>query len=151
MEELMPPKNIGMVGFFIGFATGSVVSLLYAPQSGKEFRTNLKRDFSGFLKKAEEIKSELINKAKSIASDISKKSEKFVETSKKLAEGRYSGSVETLEKEFVSVKHAINAAVNDYKRSSDFRRSLNREFDDLFIDFENEVLPKFVGMGKRER
>jgi gas vesicle protein len=151
MEELMPSKNFGMVGFLIGFATGSVVSLLYAPKSGSEFRTNLRKDFPEFLKKAEEIRGKLIIRAKSIASDISEKSEKFVETSKKLAEGRYSGAVDAFEKELFSIKHAINSAVNNYKISSELRRSTSREVDDLFIDFENEVLPKFVGMRKRKR
>ena len=147
----MPSKNFGMVGFLIGLAAGSVVSLLYAPKSGREFRTDLKKDFPGFLKKAEDIKAKLIDKAKSIASDISKKSEKFVETSKKLVEGKYPGTVETLEKEFASMKYAINTAVSNYKRSTDFRRITDKEIDDLFIDFENEVLPKFIGMGKRKR
>jgi len=147
----MPSKNFGMVGFLIGLATGSVVSLLYAPKSGREFRTDLKKDWPGFLKKAEDIKGKLINKAKSVATDISERSEKFVEASRKMAEGRYAGTVETLEKEFVSMKHAINTAVSNYKRSSEFRKSTSREVDDLFIDFENEVLPKFVGMGKRKR
>jgi gas vesicle protein len=152
MEELMPPKNIGVVGFFIGFATGSLVSLLYAPKSGKEFRTNLmKRNIPEFLKKAEAIKSDLVNKAKSIAFDISERSERLVESSKKIAEGKYSGTVETLEKEYNFMKNAIDTAINSYKRNRNVRRLTEREVDDLFIDFEDEVLPKFVRMGKRGR
>lgn len=148
----MPSKNSGMVGFLIGFATGSVVSLLYAPKSGREFRTILmKKDIPEFLKKAEGIKNKLVNRAKFIASDISEKSEQFVESSKKLAEGKYSGTIETLEREFRGMKHAIDTAVNNYKKSRSFRKSIDQEVDDLFIDFEDEILPKFVGMGKRRR
>ena len=147
----MPAKKFGMVGFLIGLATGSVVSLLYAPQSGREFRSNLRKDFPGFLKKAEDIKGSLISKAKSIASDISERSEKFVETAKKVADGRYAGTVETIENELYSLKHAVNEAVSNYKKNSDFGKPTNQQVDDLFIDFEDEILPKFVGMGRRDR
>jgi len=137
----MPAKNFGLVGFLIGLATGSVVSLLYAPQSGREFRSNLRKDFPGSL----------ISKAKSIASDISERSEKFVETAKKIADGRYAGTVETIENELYSLKHAVNEAMNNYKKNSDFGKPTNQQVDDLFIDFEDEILPKFVGMGRRDR
>ncbi len=147
----MPGKKFSLVGFLIGFATGSVVSLLYTPQSGSQFRTNLKRDFPGFLKKAEEIKETLIGKAKSIASDISGRSEKFVSATKDIAEGRYSGTVETVEKELDSVKQAVNAAVSNYKQHTFFSRSTNQQVDDLFIDFEDEILPKFVSFRKRPK
>ena len=147
----MPGKKFSLVGFLIGFATGSVVSLLYTPQSGSQFRTNLKRDFPGFLKKAEEIKETLIGKAKSIASDISGRSEKFVSATKDIAEGRYAGTVETVEKELDSVKQAVNAAVSNYKQHTFFSRSTNQQVDDLFIDFEDEILPKFVSFRKRPK
>ena len=146
----MPGKNYSLVGFLIGFATGSVVSLLYAPQSGSQFRTNLRRDFPGFLKKADDIKQTLIGKAKSIASEISGRSDKLVKTTKEVAEGKYSGTVETVEKEFNSIKYAVDAAVNDYKQSTFFSKSsTNQQVDDLFIDFEDEILPKFVSFRKR--
>jgi gas vesicle protein len=152
MEELMPGKKFRLVGFLIGFATGSVMSLLYTPQSGTQFRTNLRRDFPGFLKKAEGIKETLIGKAKSIASDISGRSEKFVKTTKDVAEGKYTGTVETVEKELHNLKHAVDAAVNKYEENSFFSKSTtNRQVDDLFIDFEDEVLPKFVSFKKRPK
>jgi gas vesicle protein len=147
----MPGKNFGLVGFLIGFATGSVMSLLYAPQSGSQFRTNLRKDFPGFLKKAEEIKETLIGKARSIASDISGRSEKFINTTKDIAEGKYTGTVETVEKELSSLKYAVDAAVNNYKESTFFSKSTNQQVDDLFIDFEDEILPKFVSFRKRPK
>ena len=145
----MPRKKFGFVGFLIGFATGSAVSLLCAPRSGNQFRTNLRRDFPGFLKKAEEIKEILIGKAKSIASDISGRSEKFVKATKNIADGKYSGTAETVEKELSSLKHAVDAAVNNYKQNTFFSKSTtNQQVDDLFIDFEDEILPKFVSFRK---
>lgn len=145
----MHRKNLGLVGFLIGLATGSVVSLLYAPKSGREFRSHLRKDFPGLLKKAEEIKGVLIGKARSIASDISGRSEKFVVATKKIAEGKYAGTVETVEKELDSVKLAVIAAVNNYKQSNFFIKPTNQQVDDLFIDFEDEILPKFVNFRKR--
>jgi gas vesicle protein len=148
----MPGKNFGLVGFLIGFATGSVVSLLCAPQSGSQFRSNIRKDFPGFLKKAEKIKETIIGKAKSIASDISGRSEKFVKATKDVAEGKYSGTVETVEKELNSLKHAVDVAVNNYKQSTFFSKSTtNQQVDDLFIDFEDEILPKFVSFRKRPK
>jgi gas vesicle protein len=148
----MPGKKFNLVGFLIGFATGSVVSLLCAPQSGSQFRSNIRRDFPGFLKKAEEIKETIIGKAKSIASDISGRSEKFVKSTKDIADGKYSGTVETVEKELNSIKHAVDTAVNNYKQSTFFSKSTtNQQVDDLFIDFEDEILPKFVSFRKRPK
>ncbi len=134
-------KKFGWIEFLTGFTAGSVISLIFT-------RKNLRNDFSYLQRKAEEIKNQLLGKAKSISSDLVDRSQRFIESSKKFADGKYSGSIESLEKEYYSLRFAINSAIDNYRRSS---RVSQPEMDDLFIDFDDETLPKFVGMGKRKR
>jgi len=137
-------KKFGWIEFLTGFAAGSVVSILFT-------RKDLKNDFTNLQKKAEEIKNQLFSKAKNISSDLTEKSQRFIESSKKFAEGKYAGTIESLEKEYYSIKHAINTAIDNYRRNSKIITAAQSEEDDLFIDFDDETLPKFVGMGRRKR
>lgn len=143
-------KNYGLIGFFVGLTAGSIIGLLSAPKSGRELRTDLKNELSGFLKKAENRKNQLINKAKNVASDITLQGEKLISSAKNFANGKYKAPIETIESEFNSLKHAVNTAVRTYKESSD-KKSTQQEVDDLFIDFDDETLPKFLGMKRRSR
>lgn len=136
-------KKFGWIEFFTGLAAGSLVSVILS-------RKDIKGDVVNFQKKAEEIRKQLINKARNISSELIERSLKFVESSKKFAEGKYSGTMESLEKEYYSIKFAINTAIDNYRRSSKIDSS-NGENDELFIDFDDEKLPKFVGMGRRKR
>jgi predicted nucleic acid-binding Zn-ribbon protein len=137
-------KKFGWIEFLTGFAAGSVVSILFT-------RKELKNDFAKLQRKAEEIKNQLINKAKSISSDLTERSQRFIESSKKFADGKYAGTIESLGKEYYSIKYAINTAIDNYSRSSRKITAAQSEEDDLFINFEDETLPKFVGMGRRKR
>jgi gas vesicle protein len=143
-------KKFGWTGFLTGFALGSAVSILFTTKGGKEFRKGFKDDFWDILKKGDEIKNLLLKKAKNIASDLIERSQKFIEASKKFSEGRYAGTIESLENEYYSIKYAINSALDNYKRNSR-ADSLCMEDDDLFIDFEDETLPKFIGIRRRRR
>jgi predicted nucleic acid-binding Zn-ribbon protein len=137
-------KKFGWIEFLTGLAAGSIISILFT-------RKDLKGDLTNLQRKAEEIKNRLISKAKSISTDLTERSQRFIESSKKFAEGKYAGTIESLEKEYFSIKHAINTAIDNYKRSSRKITSSQSEGDDLFIDFDDETLPKFVGMGRRRK
>jgi len=143
-------KKIGWTGFLTGFALGSVVSILLTTKGGKELKTELKDDFWDILKKGDEIKNLLLKKAKDFKSDLIDRSQKFIDSSKKFADGRYAGTIESLENEYYSIKYAINSALDNYKKNPR-TNSLYLEDDDLSIDFEDETLPKFVGMRKQRR
>ena len=139
-------KKFGWVEFLAGFATGSVISVLVATKK----ETSVKEDFTDILKKSEEIKNLLLKKAKDIASEVTERSHRFIESAKKYSDGRYAGTIESLENEYYVLKYAINTAVDNYKRKAR-HISYQESGDDLFIDFEDETVPKFVGMGKRKR
>ena len=136
-------KKFGWVEFLTGFVAGSVVSILLT-------RKDLKNDFANIQRKAEEIKNHLITKAKNISSDLTERSQRFIEAAKNFAEGKYAGTIESLEKEYFSIRYAINSAIDNYKRGVQ-KNNFNAEDDELFIDFEDERLPKFIGMGRKKR
>ncbi len=137
-------KKFGWVEFITGFAAGSIATILFS-------RKDLKKDIALLQSKAESITNQLISKAKKISSDLNVRSLDFIESTKKFAEGKYSGTIESLEKEYYSLKYAINSAIDNYRRSSKIIAGQNNDHDDLYIDFEDEKLPKFVGMGRRKR
>ena len=74
-------KKFGWIEFLTGFAAGSIVSLLLT-------RKDLKNDFINIQRKAGEIKNQLIAKAKNISSDLTERSQKFIEAAKNFAEGK---------------------------------------------------------------
>ena len=137
-------KKFGWIEFITGFAAGSIVSILLT-------RKDLKSDMAVLQRKAEGIKNQLLGKAKHISSDLTERSRRFIESSKKFAEGKYPGTIESLEKEYYSLKYAVNTAIDNYRRSSKIITAPQNEEDDLHIDFDDERLPKFIGMGRRKR
>ena len=108
---MVSDKKFGWIEFITGFAAGSIVSILLT-------RKDLKSDVTAVQRKAEEIKNQLIGKAKHISYDLSERSHRFVESCKKFAEGKYSGTFEALEKEYYSIKYAVNTAIDNYRRNS---------------------------------
>jgi hypothetical protein len=136
-------RKFGWTEFLTGLAAGSIISILLT-------RKDLKSDFTYIQRKAEEIKKQLINKAKSISTDLTERSRKFIESSKSFAEGKYSGTIGSLEKEYHSIRYALNTALDNYRTTSKIITA-PRNNDDLHIDFEDETLPKFVGMGRRKK
>jgi len=137
-------KKFGWIEFLAGFTAGSVASIIFT-------RKDLKNDFTNLQRKAEEIKNQLFSKAKGISSKLVERSQKLIESLKKFADGKYSGTIESLEKEYYSIRLAINTALDNYRESSKKIIATHPRGDDLFIDFDDETLPKFVGMGRRKR
>ena len=143
-------RKFSVVGFLIGAAAGSIIALMYAPKSGKELRGDIKNGTSDLLKKAAKRRDEIISKAKAVANTLNETGERLISTTKKFAEGKFPGTVEAVEKEISNLKYAINSAVVMYRRGASVEKPVEEEVDDLFIDFEHEVFPKFEGMGRRK-
>ena len=143
-------NKFSVIGFLIGAAAGSAIALLYAPKNGKELRGDIKNETSQLLKKAAKRRDEIIIKAKSVANTLNEKGERLISIAKKFAEGKFPGTVETIEKEISNLRYAINSAIVTYRKGVSVERPVEEEVDDLFIGFEYEVLPKFEGMGRRK-
>lgn len=154
----MENKNTSKVAaaFLLGAVVGGVIALLYAPQSGKETREDISDEINNYIKKAGETKNKLIDKAKNFSNDMISHTEKVYSDVRNFKEGKYSGTAEKIEKEISRLRSAIKAAVDSYKDTKKVRRIFPDEDKYYFTDFgdylfqdEEDSLPKFEGMKKR--
>ena len=76
-------------GFFIGSALGAIAGLLFAPKSGKELRSDIKKKGSEVLEEAKGLYSEAQLKAKAILDEAQRRAEELKkEANLQLAEAR---------------------------------------------------------------
>ncbi|MDP4116236.1 MAG: YtxH domain-containing protein [Bacteroidota bacterium] len=122
-------------GFLAGGALGAILALLYAPKSGKEFRSDIKVKSDELLTEAEKQLEIAKEKAKVLINDGKKKSEEIVgsakEKSNKIlqdAEKLYenvldkttkvvSTGKEKIELETERIKTSVKAGVDAYQES----------------------------------
>jgi len=67
-----------LIGIFTGAAVGSIIALLYAPQSGKKLRRDIKTKSEDFIDDADKYISSTKKKASHFINDVKKKSELLV-------------------------------------------------------------------------
>lgn len=143
--------------FLLGAVVGGVIALLYAPRSGKETRKDISDEVNHYLKKAADVKSNVIAKAKKLSDDMIGHSEKVYSDIHRFKEGKYSGTAEKIESEISRLRSAIKAAVDSFKDTKKARKFFPDEdkyyftdFGDyLFQDEDDETPPKFESMKKR--
>lgn len=65
------------IGFLIGGIAGAVAALLYAPKSGKELRSDIRKktdelsdEMTGYLRSAQSKTTEMINKGKDLSDEV---------------------------------------------------------------------------------
>ena len=120
-------------GLFIGLVAGGIVgaitALLYAPKSGKELRSDIKRkagdlaeDASGYMKTARSKTIDVINEGKSrsdqLVSDAKEKAEHILGSAEKVL----TGIRERAGEDSSRVKSAFRAGVDAYKSEKDRTR-----------------------------
>lgn len=144
--------------FLFGAVIGGVIALLYAPKSGKEIREDISKDIDKYIRKAKEKKDILISKAKKLSNDMIDRTEKVYEDVRNFKEGKYAGTAEKIENEINRLKNAIKAAVESYQDTKKARKFFPNEdkyyftdFGDYLFDEEEENLPKFEGMKRRNK
>ncbi len=114
-----------LVGLLIGGVVGAVLALLYAPKSGQELRSDVKRKTADFKDQAEEYlktaKSkaiDIINEGKQrseqLVSDAKKKAETILGDAEKIISGVRDKSASVAE-EGSKIKSAFRAGVDAYK------------------------------------
>jgi gas vesicle protein len=122
-----------LVGFLTGAAVGSIIALLFAPKSGKEFRADIKNksqefidDAEGYLANAKEKASQLINEGKKkserLVAETKEKVDSLLDEAEKILvdakdkAGHFASTgKEKIEKESERLKTALKAGVDAYK------------------------------------
>ncbi len=136
------------ISFLFGAISGSLLTLWFSPKSGKRLRNDLIEEIDLIIEEAREKGERAFLDAKSYSDNLIAKAEYILTSVKKFAEGNYKYPIEKLEKEIASLRTAINAAVDTYKQSNNNNGNLEKEVMDQFKEFEDETLPKHIGMGK---
>lgn len=143
-------ENFSLAAFLIGGILGASASLLFAPRSGQETRADLKQQVDDYINDVKSRTDELIRDSKSAGELLKRKAEDVMETVKQYAVGKVKKPVSAIEKEVAGLKAAIDAA----KASYSFNPESNKSSGDrdnghsLLQEFDDETLPKHVGMGK---
>jgi gas vesicle protein len=153
VESKMKNNNefkLSFEGFLIGGIAGGLMALLMAPQSGVETR----HDINKYMRFARIKRHKLISDAKIKSKELVKRAAEVKAKTREFAEGKYSGSVEGLEKEIRSLKAGINKAVEVYKNQHG-ESSTDRMVEEIFVNFDkndfemDDNSPKHEGMNKR--
>ena len=111
-----------LIGFLAGSVVGAIAALLYAPKSGKELRSDLRKKASDlaeeagdYVKAARTKTAELVNQGKSrsdqLVSDAKEKAEHILDDAEKVL----SGIRERASGEGGRVKAAFRAGLDTYR------------------------------------
>ncbi len=66
----MKPASSFLTGLLAGAAIGGIIALLYAPQSGKETRAQIRKKFEELENEMDELKGKASQKAGKVKEDI---------------------------------------------------------------------------------
>ncbi len=98
----------------------------------------------------------ILLETKSKSEELMANTEQLFDKVRQFAFGRYDSPIEKIEKEILSLKAAVTAAVNSYKHKNGNGKSNHKNYDDVFNDqifnfnkFEDEALPKHLSMRRR--
>ncbi len=136
-------------GFLIGGAVGSVITFLFTPKSGKELRKDIESNTKDYVKKARIEGEKFAIDAKNIFNDVLIKAEQLKTLSRKYTENAYSVPAKRIESEIKSLRMALKAAVAIYDKSNGRTVETDKKVKELYSEFDNESLPKFEGMKRR--
>jgi gas vesicle protein len=117
----MSQENGYVKGLFIGFlaggAVGALVALLYAPESGKELRSDIKNKTDEYYDETEKFIADAKLKAKTRSEDLLKNAERIFTEAKSKTGLMFSTGKEVVNEEISKLKTAYDAGVNAYKET----------------------------------
>ncbi len=142
-------KTFSLSEFLAGGIIGGAAALLFAPTTGKELRKRIINNANIYIAKAQSRQHEIIARAKATADDLIIRAEQLKSLSEKYATLEYNDLAGRIEEEIQSLKKAIEAAEKSYKTYSVSAEDIEEEIDDIFSEYEDETLPKHLGMKKR--
>lgn len=143
-------RNFSITAFLVGSILGASASLLFTPKSGSEIRAGIRSQIDGYLNDVKSRTDDLIQNSKSAGDLLKKKAEDVMETVKQYALGKANKPISVIEKEITGLKAAINAAKASYSITPEANKtnSEGNNGQSLLREFEDETLPKHIGMGK---
>lgn len=153
-------KSRILTGLFIGGAVGSIIVYSLSPKR-KQFNRDFKRNMDSYVGKARTKGESVFTDTKASVDKLKTKAEKLSSFLKKYAAGDYDGTIEKIESEIKTVRAALNKAYEMYQNQIEDKEkteSLNEEDTNMedrleneenYNEFEDDTLPKHVGMKKR--
>jgi len=142
-------KNFSLTAFLVGGILGASAALLLTPRSGKELRTDIKHQTDDYLKEVKLRRDTLINRSKSTGELLRKKAEDLMESIKNYANGKIEKPLTVFEKEIAGLRSAINAARASYSSIPEIQGTrLEGDGQSIANEYEDELMPKHLGMGK---
>lgn len=147
-------------GLIVGGTLGTLLVYLLSPKR-KQFNQDLKKNVGNYYDKAKVRGENAFEDTKSTVDKLKTKTEKLSSFLKKYAAGDYDGTIEKIESEIKTVRAALNKAYDTYqnqiKKREESEEALNDdssiedrlENEENFGEFEDDSLPKHVGMKKR--
>ena len=134
-------------GFLVGGLVGSLAVLLYTPLSGKKVRYKINK----YTRYARLRKRRILAEARKQSDILIERAEEVLNKTKDFAEGKYKGSMDSLEKEITALKAGYKEAVETYKNYIPNSKPTDNIVNEIFADSEDDLLPKFEGMHKRNK
>jgi gas vesicle protein len=136
-------------GFLIGGAVGSVITFLFTPKTGKELRKDIESGTKDYINKARTEGKKIVSSAKDIYNEILIKAEQLRTLTKKYAENTYTVPAKRIENEIISLRMAIKAVISVYNKTNGRTLETDKKVREIYSEFDNNLLPKFEGMGRR--
>jgi len=137
--------GIGIRGFIIGGAIGSILTFLFTPKTGEKLRKDIGAGAKDYIDKARVD-------GKRIIDDIVNYSKQLRSLTAKYAEAIYTGPSDQIELEIKSLRDALKASIEVYRTKGETIRTPknDRLVNNISTEFEDETLPKFEGMKRRK-
>lgn len=143
-------RNFSVAAFLVGGILGASASLLFTPSSGREIRSDIKLRAKNHLNEARSKADSIISNSKSAGELLKRKAEDLMETVKQYANGKTEKPLSVIENEIAGLRAAISAVRTSYSVLSEIHPEDDGKNNVQLrhIEFENEKLPKHIGMGK---
>ncbi len=147
------PNNAAFL--IAGAAMGGIAALLYARKPGVELRRDIKDEVDNTLNQIRRTAVDLKGSTIRTASDFIDRAAEMVNLSKDYVTGSYKFTAGSVVNEILHLRTAINAAVDAYKNYNEHpiterQPRVNNVFTTTEVPVNDEELPKFEGMGRRQ-
>jgi len=144
-------RDYSIIAFLVGGLLGASATMLFNPKNKTNITKEIKLKAENYLAQVRAGKADLIKNSRSSAELLKRKAEDIMDTVQQYALGKFKKPVSLIEKEIEGFKVAIAAAKTSYALNPkilDLEMEENSRSIPSANDFEDETLPKNLGMGK---